>query len=218
MEEDKTIGKEMKLPCLTCATRTFHKVLKSIDEHDQDGWGVYWASYQIVYCLGCRTVSFRKEWGTDDIIGEEEDGRPIYESSEELYPSRVAGRKQIEYSYDLPPNVRQVYEETHKAVSGRQPVLSGVGIRVIVETVCRDKNAAGDTLQAKINNLVELGVLTKEGAEILHQTRLYGNDAAHEANPISERNLGLLMDITENLLTNVYILPKRAAVLREEGR
>lgn len=216
MEEDKTIGKEIQLPCLRCDTETYHKVLKSIDEVEQGDWGAYGESHQIVACLGCRTVSFRKEWGTDAIVGVDDDGKPEYESNEELYPSRVAGRKRIDHAYELPSGMRQVYEETHKAVCGKQPILAGIGIRAIVETVCKDKEAKGNSLQAKIDGLVELGVLTKEGAEILHQTRLYGNDSAHEANPISERNLGLLMDIAENLLVNVYVLPKRAVALREE--
>lgn len=216
MEEDKTVEEEIQLPCLRCDTKTYHKVLKSVDEVDQSDWEMHWEHHQIVSCLGCRAVSFRKEWGTDNVIGEDDEGDPVYESNEELYPSRVSGRKQINYVYELPNGIRQVYDETHKAVCGKQPILAGIGIRTIVETVCKDKEANGNYLQAKIDGLVELGVLTTEGAEILHQTRLYGNDSAHGAVPISERNLGLLMDIAENLLINVYILPKRAVVLRKE--
>lgn len=215
MKENGTDGKEVRVACLTCDTQTRHKVIKSVSDQDDNPWGISWSQHEIITCLGCETVSFRKTWGTDDIVGEDDDGY-IYDSSEEVFPSRVAGRKKIRSFYSLPSEVQGIYQETHQAVSGNQPILGGIGIRAIVETVCREKNAAGNNLESKINALVDIGVLTKEGAEILHQTRIYGNDAAHEVNPISQQNLGVLMDIAENLLENVYILPKKAAALKKK--
>lgn len=60
---------------------------------------------------------------------------------------------------------------------------------------------------------MRIGSFTQDGAEILHQTRIHGNEAIHEVTEIDESNLGILMDIAENLLENTYILPKKAAQL-----
>jgi hypothetical protein len=68
-------------------------------------------------------------------------------------------------------------------------------------------------LEQKIDSLVTKGVLTQTAAEILHSTRILGNKSAHDVEPQSEETLLLAMDIVENLLTNVYVLPKAAKAL-----
>jgi hypothetical protein len=138
----------------------------------------------------------------DDERGE---GYPI--EKEELYPSRVAGRHKLRQSDCLPTAVSRIYDETHAALCSRQPILAGVGVRALVEAVCKEESAAGSNLENKIDNLVTKGVLTKNGAEILHGLRILGNVAAHEVKPHSERTLSLAMDVVEHLLTDVYILP-----------
>ncbi|MCC7500224.1 DUF4145 domain-containing protein [Candidatus Nomurabacteria bacterium] len=218
MNEDQTKDKERNLPCLKCDTETFHKVLKSINEVDSGEWGLFWGDFEIIMCQGCRTVSFRHAWGNDDIIDVDEDGHAIHDSSQALYPGRLRGRKHLEYSFFLPPDVVKIYKETHKALCSEQPILAGMGIRALVEAVCAEKKTSGKDLQERIDNLLDLGVLTKDVAEVLHHTRLYGNRAAHETASIKEADLSVLMDIAENLLRNVYILPKKAAQLKAQPK
>jgi hypothetical protein len=74
----------------------------------------------------------------------------------------------------LPASVQRIYDESIKAINKDQPVLTGIGIRVLVEVV-----ATGSNLSGRINSLVSLGVLTPDGAAILHTIRTLGNDAAH---------------------------------------
>ena len=82
-----------------------------------------------------------------------------------------------------------------------------MGIRALVETICKDKQAKGKDLFNKINDLVTIGVLTSDGATILHKIRTLGNDAAHEVKPHKFEQLSLAMDVCEHLLQGVYILP-----------
>ena len=91
-----------------------------------------------------------------------------------------------------------------------QPVLAGVGVRALVETICDDKQAAGSSLANRIDSLVTLGVLTQDGATILHKIRTLGNSAAHEVKPHSTESLGVAMDVCEHLLEGVYVLPHHA--------
>ena len=52
-----------------------------------------------------------------------------------------------------------------------------------------------------------------DGAKILHGTRLIGNQAAHETLPPNHEMLVTAIQVAENLLPNVFILPKIATRL-----
>lgn len=210
---NKTQGEEHLLPCIKCTGKTAHKVLTSVDENDGD-YQVSWSTdNQIIQCLGCKTVSFRKassnSWDYSDI---DHDGNYGYNVYETLYPSRIEGAKGLgdETRY-LPSNIRRIYDETLMALSNQAPVLAGIGLRALLETVCKEKNATGHDLLKKIDSLVSTGILTPASAAILHKIRTLGNAAAHEVKPHSGTQLGLAMDIVEHLLKDVYILPKKVA-------
>ena len=188
----------------------------SADLSGTDGIGhdyeVHWASnHQIIQCQGCDTISFRKEDSNSQDgyvqIGPDEWGDIIYE---ELYPNRNEGRVPIRDIHLLPTDIERIYAETLKAMNGGQPVLSGIGIRALIETTTKERNANGNDLKEKIDSLVTQGVLTKDGANILHQLRVLGNEAAHEVKPHSTDQLNLAMDVIEHLLQGVYILPYHA--------
>lgn len=207
---NKSVGEEHFLPCTTCAGKPAHKVLASVDENDHDEYMSWYVHYQVVQCCGCKTVSFRRaSSNSEDIV---QVGDHDWESAvqESVYPSRITGRQGLgdEVSY-LPATVRRIYEETQAALMNESPVLSGIGLRALLETVCKEKNAAGNDLLKKIDDLVTVHVLTPAGAAILHKIRTLGNAAAHEAKPHSDKQLGLAMDIVEHLLRDVYILPKQ---------
>ncbi|WP_419601156.1 DUF4145 domain-containing protein, partial [Thiolapillus sp.] len=113
----------------------------------------------------------------------------------------------------LPSNLQLIYNETIKSINFGQAVLTGMGIRAIVETVCKDinankdKNANRKDLCEKINDLATQGVLTKKDADILHKLRILGNEAAHEVKPHNNATLTLALDVIDHLLKGVYILP-----------
>jgi len=211
---NKTQGQEEKVPCSKCDGKTFHKVLLSIDKSglEQDGdFDFYWdAHYQIIQCQGCKTISFRKASSNSEEyepISHDEYQNVVYE---DIYPSRVEGRKGLEDEvHYLPSKVQRIYTETLQALNSKSPILAGIGLRALVETVCHEKSAEGSNLLKKIDDLTVKNVLTPVGAQILHKIRTLGNAAAHEVKPHSEKQLGLAMDVIEHLLTDVYILPKQ---------
>lgn len=217
-EQNKTQGEEIKIPCSECSGKTYHTVLLSVDKTCES----YHASidesftqsthHQIVQCRGCKTISFRHVIINLDLleqIGPDEWEPTVYE---DIYPSRIEGRKGIRAGFHyLPGNVRRIYKETLQALNSKSAVLSGIGLRALVETVCKEKSASGNTLLKKIDNLVTEGILTPISGKILHQIRTLGNDAAHEVKPHEDKQLGIAMDVVEHLLKDVYILPKQVA-------
>ena len=213
-EINKTQGKELKLACVECAGKTSHKVIVSVDRNGEetDGdWSIQWYShYQIVQCNGCKTNTFRSVNSNSEDYYQISHDEWEYAEYENLYPSRVEGRRTLEDEiHYLPAKVRRIYKETIQALNGNSPILAGIGLRALIETVCKENNAEGKNLFLKIDDLVLKNILTPAGSTILHKIRTLGNEAAHEVKPHSEKQLGLAMDVAEHLLTDVYILPKK---------
>jgi hypothetical protein len=171
--------------------------------------------YQIIQCQGCKTISFRRERysGLDDYYAERvvDELHPRF-WTREVFPKRVAGRRNfvVDNAQFLPVEVARIYDETFDALLNNQLVLTGIGIRALVETVCKDKAAAGKNLSEKIDGLVSLGLLTQTNATFLHGLRILGNQAAHEVKPHSEGKLKTALEVVEHLLATVYIIPVKA--------
>ncbi len=200
------------LPCGNCNGYTNHEVSKSVEKswgnQDIQGWNVF----EIVTCRGCDGTSFRfSSTNTDDFDYNTNE----FSEHEELYPNRIAGRKEIDV-YQLPEPVRAVYRETHKALCSGLNILAGIGLGALVESVCREKDAQGQSLENKIDDLVKKGVLTSEGANILHMIRGLRNKYAHEVIVLGVYKLDVAMDVVENLLNSVYVIPKKAERLKNK--
>jgi Domain of unknown function (DUF4145) len=213
---NETQGKEFAIPCFNCTGKTTHKVLVSVDvqgqeEYQNDAFNISWSTdNQIVQCLGCKTVSFRQASSHSEDYEDYNEEHTCYAIREKLYPSRLEGIKGLgDDTHYLPSSIKRIYDETLMALSNQAPVLAGIGLRALLETVCKEKQATGGNLLTKIDNLVNIGILTPASAAILHKIRTLGNDAAHEVKPHSDRQLSLAMAIVEHLLKDVYILPKQ---------
>ncbi len=208
---------ELWVPCPTCSVATAHKqVLAAESKGLVDGWYGWLEKYQIIQCQGCKTLSFRHESSnSEDLViagGEEDD--PEFEPNvvELLYPPREKRRSLLDDFTALPANIIALYLEAHLALVHKMQVLTGLGIRALVESVCKDKGARGN-LSAMIDELVGKGVLKAGEAAILHKLRFMGNQAAHEFEPHSDIVLNRAFDIVEHMLTTVYLLSLRARAL-----
>lgn len=210
-KQDRSI---FRIACSTCNTLTNHKCLTSVKYHwEVDEYEIQGVDrYRTIVCLGCDTISFRKSSSNSDDFYEEE-GNLIYTETEEIYPNRIVGRAPLSEQYYLPEKVRNVYKETHAALTSKLKILAGVGVRGLIEAICIEEKAKGTNLKEKIDDLVKIGILTSANAVILHKTRFLGNKSAHELEIAKDQELGIAFDITENILQNLYIIPKKAQSL-----
>lgn len=208
--ENSSKGEKLKVPCKMCQNNTWHEVVYSINRVVTEGeddriWSASTSIYQIIKCFGCDDISFRSQYTNDSMTGVDTYTGEEYQWSDiELYPSRVVGRNGLDFLHILPFMIQNIYRETHKAICSKQPILAGIGIRALVESICKEKESAGNDLKHRIDDLVQKGFLSKNGSEILHHVRALGNDAAHEVKPHDEHTLGMAMDVVENLLESVY--------------
>lgn len=217
-EKDKNIGEIINAFCGTCKRNTRQKILSDIEvsglEETEDTFIYGWNDqHQIIQCQGCESILFRKtHMNSEDMDHfQGSDGwEAEYMLFEDYYPRSELNRTSIGDYHILPDNLQRIYKEAITALNNNSPVLTAIGIRAIIETVCKDKNTSGRDLYSRINDLVVQGVLTKDGSDILHKLRGLGNEAAHEVKPHSNAQLGLAFDVIEHLLQGVYILPHHA--------
>lgn len=200
--------------CDTCRTETQHRVLTLVNHEstwtDGPNSGDWSGVFKTVICLGCENVSFAKESTSSEDWTHDEENNVVFPPTIERFPAPV-GRLPIPHSNLLPPTLRDVYDETLGAYNADLRLLGAIGVRGLIEMVCKNKNAPGASLHNKIEALIPLGLLTSEHAAILHKLRTLGNSAAHEAVPPSKKHLGLAIDVCEHLLQGVYVIPHQAS-------
>jgi hypothetical protein len=115
--------------------------------------------------------------------------------------------------WSIPNIVQSIYRETLSAIQRKLFTLAGIGVRAIVEAVCKQQNTPGDGLLKQIDNLVQQGLLTPSGSSILHGIRLLGNNAAHEIKAPTEKQAIAAMKVIDHLLLGAYVLPEEAKIL-----
>ncbi len=213
----------MKSYCSNCNKPTNQKVLKEVVRKTKDEVG-WWdeSRFQIIKCGGCDEITFRKLY--DDIYRYSEGDT---ESKQELFPNRGMHIRPRQSYRGVPFKIRIIYDETIDTFNSFMPILCGIGVRAIVESICQDKNInegkvmssngkehVSKNLDGKISGLLQRGFLTPHNADTLHELRFLGNKAAHEIKPPTIEELGIAIDIIENIIENIYLLTRKAESLK----
>lgn len=204
---DTAVEKPVKIPCIECGHQTKHRIATSFDCHGSNEYVEYWTSYQVAQCMGCEAITFLTLSSHSEDWDENSKGEIYLPVSVVYFPRRSAGRTELEDFHLLPAQLQRIYGETLNALNNDQLILSGIGIRALIEMICKEKSASGSNLQQKIDWLVAKNILTENDARILHMIRTLGNSAAHEAIPHDSGQLSLALDICEHLLKGVYLIP-----------
>ncbi len=211
--------KEIWAPCAHCGKQTAHIALVEVDTSDESPGGDIQVSAQryIIKCAGCKTVSFCQEAQNSEDLEIDEFGNQERSTTQKVYPGRIAGRPLLEEHYYLPHGIAKIYSQTHSAISDKLSILAGIGLRAIVEAICKERSAGGKDLYKKIDDLVAQGVITRDGGDILHLIRVMGNDAAHEVKANTEEELATALEVVEHLLKSVYIIPLKAQSIKKKA-
>lgn len=213
----KPTHKKVRVPCRVCQTQTHHDILYSNDSSDleYDDNVKVWLSDQVLKCCGCDAISFRHTSQSSDDI-DFLTGEPVL--CETIYPNRFQGRVAVVGCDEFPPNTRRIYMETLKALNQQAFILTAIGLRAIIESICVDQKIPGKNLEARIDGLANSGQLSKKQADWLHAHRFMGNAAAHEMLAPKPSELVSALDIAETLLKTIYILPSVADQLKPKAK
>ncbi|MBA3438652.1 MAG: DUF4145 domain-containing protein [Pyrinomonadaceae bacterium] len=111
----------------------------------------------------------------------------------------------------LPENIARAYKAA-RAVKPIDANAFAVLLRRLLEFVCIDRNATGDTLFKQLKDLANRGEIPGPLADMADQLRTLGNIGAHASlGELSSAEVPILDDLCRAILEYVYSAPHRVA-------
>ncbi len=154
--------------------------------------------FELIKCPACREIMLRRlHWDDRYMDGSDQD----YET---LYP---AGDKMPR---GLPPKIKKGYEAAQR-VRNVDPNAYGVLLGRVLEMVCGDRNASGDTLEQRLQCLSTRGDIPTKLVAVATGLRKLRNVGAHpDLGELTGAELPVLDDLTRAILEYVYSAPSLA--------
>jgi Domain of unknown function (DUF4145) len=209
------MAKKIITECNNCKDKTNHSVMyskKVIHTYKEDNAlnksQKTVEDNMVVQCKGCNQISFLlRRSGSflyygDDKIKYHDWNYPEIDYDEGDY--RFLERDEKKY---LPKKMTRLYEEVEHAFENEDNILAGVGLRMLVESICLEQNITGANLKVKIEKIHHHGLISKNAIPILDTLREIGNISAHEIKSFSLSKLEYALDILNNVLKSIYVLP-----------
>lgn len=223
----------MQVYCETCNRKTNHQeVAEPFERKSGIDDDIQWfEKFYIAKCRGCDTITFVKKYGDKDMWEENAFGDREYTYTYTVYheaPVDKQRHREKKYFKHVPDFIQDLYTEVIDAYNRNSLILCSVGQRMVIEAICKEKsidiellfNADGTpkldnageqksrflTLSEKINKLQGSGYITPIQAEVLHQIKGLGNDAAHEITKHDDKIIGAALEVLESMLYSIYEL------------
>lgn len=199
-EEEKII-----VHCGECNRNTNHYVIakREVTSHSEEDF--YWGrEHYFCQCAGCDSFCYAvSSWCEEDWNPHTGD----MDYSWSTFPRSRGERLPIADVWSLPIKIRTIYLEIVEAVNTKLPVLSAIGLRALIEALCKDKGVTGSNLEKLIDGLATNGILSDSQSKILHSHRFLGNVAAHEIQSAKPKEVLAALEIAEATLRTIYVLP-----------
>ncbi len=211
MNEDTPPPERRKLYCNRCSGDTNHESvwegrrvedLYFTGDTEEDGPSVEELTvFRVWRCFGCETVQLELSSYADF----DDHSHSVY------YPKPTRTSVKAKYFTKLPSKLKTIYKESVACYNSGAGTLCAIGLRGLIEGICRDQKIAGRTIEKKIDGLKK--VLPLNIVNNLHSLRFMGNQAAHELEPPSGYDLAVALEICEDLLNYLYELDYKTARL-----
>src|SRR5262249_6993620 len=107
-----------------------------------------------------------------------------------------------------------VLQEVYRSLDANNRLLPMMGARTLIDMLMTDKVGDIGTFDEKLRQLEGLGVISSHHREVLSAALDVGSAAAHRGYAPEAEDVNAVMDIIENLLHAVYVLPGMAQRLR----
>jgi hypothetical protein len=161
-------------------------------------------------CGGCDEETFECLYQTDlDANGKWQEEHRTY------YPERLqsAGGRQRKHFQMLSAKLNDLYAEVINSFNHGSMLLFTIGLRSLLEGICKDKGLTDGNLEHKINGLTKF-LPNVNVIEALHNFRFSGNAAAHDLDPLKPDDAQVAIEIIEDLLNFLYQLDYKASQVR----
>lgn len=188
--------KENHIYCNRCNGVTRHRLTGS-HEYSTD---VEEGEYRLWACAGCDTGLM------------EDCYTAAYHNSDEqesiFYPKRAEHERPQKHFTNLSKKLADLYAEVVSARNSNLNVLCAIGLRGLIEGICADKKIQGQNLDERVQAMKAL--LPENIVLTLHDFRFIGNRAAHELEAPYSGELGIAIDLIEDILNYLYDLDYKA--------
>ena len=183
--------------------RTHHAVLGEGSNVSPDEDYYYVATYRVVKCCGCDTVSFGREVVEECNVEYNQDG---YEEIVPVHTSYPVKERSIEplVSWEIPSLINRTYKESVDAINNESNLLASIGFRATIEALCLENVINSGNLASKIDTLRDKGIITDADCKRLHEVRFMGNDSAHQMEKPDCEHLLTVLDVINNILPLYY--------------
>lgn len=154
--------------CRNCKNSTNHDVLYGKCYSCEEGFEDH--CYYVLKCCGCSEVTFlhkTKYWDNS-------------EPKMNIYPECKPDDHEKADLWEIPKKLEHLYTESIKSYNSECYVLCAVGLRSIIEGICKNKNVSGGNLYSQIESLASVGQVIAEEVDTLHFIRNMGNKSIHE--------------------------------------
>lgn len=209
--------------CNKCRNNTEHRIIveaQKTEDIDDEGCIYLVNIYRILECAGCHYISFMEEniFSEDDELYDPAYGKKFRKCC--LYPIPEEGvfnescRSRLEYV--LPNGIKQIYEETLEAVKNKLFIVAGIGLRTILDTVCREQKI-GDVrsnLARRLEVMREQQLISDAEYSVLIEIKNIGNKSVHEGRSLQPHEVSEALIAVEHILDKLYLLPMINSELR----
>lgn len=167
--------------------------IKTYEDHKLNmDWdeGLLW---ELCLCLACDGLNLRRAYWHEFA-----DPLPEFEIVFPAINKPVIGLPaEINRAYDAALKVRNIDSNAFAVLLGR-----------ILDKICIDKKAAGDSLHKRLLSLAQQGVIPQQLAEMAHQLRQLRNIGAHaDLGELTPVEVPILEDLCRAILEYVYTAP-----------
>jgi hypothetical protein len=178
-----------------------------------DGGNIWEAGpfFEVCKCPACDGITLRRANWHEMMDPSEIEFIILYPSSEKALRGLP---KKIEAGYQAAQKVRNVDPNAYGVLLGR-----------VLDSVCEDRHAMGDTLDKRLKSLASNGEIPTKLVDVAAGIRRLRNVGAHaDLGELTEAELPVLDDLTRAILEYVYSAPllaeeaeKRFAKLKASG-
>jgi Domain of unknown function (DUF4145) len=200
-----------RVHCNTCRQKTRHRLLctavdEGLEEIEEVGATFCWkTTFETLQCCGCGEAVLRRT-----SVSDADPGEPIVQ----YFPPEVS-RHPPSWQYSIPNELRSVMREVYRSLDANNRRLPMMGARTLVDLLMVEKVGDVGTFDQKLKQLENRGLISSYNREVLTAALDVGSAAAHRGHAPKAAEVSSVMDIVENVLHAVYVLPRMAQNLRK---
>jgi hypothetical protein len=109
----------------------------------------------------------------------------------------------------------ELHEEVYSALHANNRRLATMGARALLDMAMTDKVKDVGQFNQKLDALEKEASISKKQREFLEAALDAGNAASHRGHCPTAKQLDQVMDIVENVIQQIYVLPNAAAELKK---